>query len=616
MSVDLLIKRLATDILKKDVLFFCGAGISADSSLPLAREFLGAVLRELPLRRDDRELVQASRLPFEAALQTLRDCTGSLRRLIDIFARGRPNSCHHVLARIMVECRVPAIITTNFDILLERAVGQRRSRARSDFRAVSREHEMRRLVLRDIPSLIHIHGSVTDRASVAATLDAVSAHRLLIGRRNVLAQAFGAGREKTVVVLGYSWSDVFDISPIVASIARQNRCRVILIDHRHDGPTHVQPARSLKPNHPLHSYSGHVVQANTRGFLEALSDELFLSGFGREPKSDDLWRIAVKSWGKTVSQGRRYLAAANLLRHTQNVERSRQYLETTLAWAKRNKDTRLHVQALGSKGHLSRSMADYQEAIRCFSAIVSRSNRNQGLHSQALKDLATVHRELGNLDEAARYCTKSIAAARAAKDRSQIAHALACRAGLMSVTQDFVRAAPAHTAAARAFAGLGEVRAEAAALTNAAEALTKLGSFSSALERLQAAGQIAGDCDDSRVAVAIVYEFGRLARTVRASSSARELFVLAKRLAEARRQRAYVVVSISNLSGLAAESGRHRSARSLLRDAVTVAGESKNLVSLARMIAKPLPVSDSAKARSTKRDIEALMRVGLTWLLP
>jgi len=598
------------------VLFFCGAGISADSSLPLAREFLGAVLRELPLERDDRELVQDSKLPFEAVLQTLRECTGSLRRLIDIFARGRPNSCHHVLARLMVECGVPAIITTNFDILLERAMRQCRLRARSDFRAVSRERDMRRLVLRDIPSLIHIHGSVTDRASVAATLDAVSAHSLLMGRRNVLAQAFGAGRRRTVVVLGYSWSDLFDISPIVASIAHQDRCRIVLIDHRHHGPARVQPARSLKPNHPLHSYSGYVVRTNTRGFLEALSDELSSSGFGRDAKSDDSWRIAVRSWGKRVPLGRRYLAAANLLRHTQYVERSRQYLEETLAWAVRTKDTRLHVQALGSKGHLSRAMAEYEQAIQCFSAIVLRSRRNQGLHSQALKDLATVHRELGNLDEATRHCAKAITAARAAKDRSQLAHALACRAGLLSVAHDFVRAAPAHSAAARAFARLGEVRAEAAALTNAAEALTKLGSFDAALERLQAAGQLAGDCGDSRVAVAIVYELGRLARTVQASGAARELFVYAKRLAEARRQRAYVVVSISNLSGLATESGRNRSARRLLREAMTVAGESKNLVSLARMIAKPLPLPDSAKALSARRDIDALMKLGLTWLLP
>ena len=611
------VKHVARDIRLGRVVFFCGAGISRDSGLPIVRDLLRAVLRTLPLTAADRVSILNSTLPFEAILESLRESTGSLRRLLSIFSLGQPGRCHRILAQLSATDLIPMILTTNFDVLLERALTRYQRIEGRHFRVFSNERSLRGFRIARLPSIVHIHGSVRDSNSLAATLQNVAAHTLLRGRRDVLTEAFSHGR--TVVILGYSWSDVFDVSPMVAMLGRRVSSRILLIEHQSIGVPAVESTATLPSEHPLRHYRGHVVKGNTRVFLEALSDDILgkTQVGGRGQRTQASWRSRVKEWGRSTPLGYRQLAAANLLRHAGAVAPTAKYIERALRESARLRETRLHLRTLGAKGHLARATAAYDVAVECFSAIALKAGQSNkhGLRSQALKDLATICRETNDLERARECCADAIVAAKQSRDWSHIAHALACRAGLLSVEEDkFAQAAAGHLAAARAFGRLGEVRSQAAALTNAGEALLKIERFDEALEHLRVAAQLTHDCGDSRVAVAVCYELGRFARNVKAVAEGRALFLRTKRHAKSRRQRAYVVVALGNLAGLAAETRQTSLSGRYLRQAVAVAAESKNLVSLARKTAIPTAVRDTRERVAARKAIRQLVQSNPIWL--
>ena len=70
----------------------------------------------------DRAALTASPLPFEAFLDTL-GVGADLSPLLELFTGGEPNANHHVLGETRAQAGyVRTICTTNFDLLIERAL--------------------------------------------------------------------------------------------------------------------------------------------------------------------------------------------------------------------------------------------------------------------------------------------------------------------------------------------------------------------------------------------------------------------------------------------------------------------------------------------------------------
>jgi hypothetical protein len=81
--------------------------------------------------------------------------------------------------------------------------------------------------------VIEVHGSIDDKPNMAIMLRQIAGRVLSDARRSAIGAIFGYGPHHRVFVLGYSCSDLFDLSPLIEALANGHR-EVIFIDHHRD----------------------------------------------------------------------------------------------------------------------------------------------------------------------------------------------------------------------------------------------------------------------------------------------------------------------------------------------------------------------------------------------
>jgi hypothetical protein len=216
---------------------FCGAGISRRSGIPIVHDIESYLLETLGAPAEETELVLGSSLPFEAFMEALagrRDIAG----LLGIFSGGEPNANHRLIAQLAKAGLLKTIDTTNFDLLIEdalEAVGLR------DGLGLSRHIDRNQLKTIDwSPAgglrLIKLHGSIERPEDIAVTLRLVAGKVWTEGTQSVIERTFSTGDHEAVLILGYSCSDLFDLSPQIEALDGPQK-RVVLVDHTTDAPS-------------------------------------------------------------------------------------------------------------------------------------------------------------------------------------------------------------------------------------------------------------------------------------------------------------------------------------------------------------------------------------------
>lgn len=220
-SINTFLRELIKSIKAKETVVFCGAGISRHSGLPIVKELVPYILEKLGVTKEEAETIMQSNLPFEAFIETLRD-NSDPHKIFDIFDLGEPNTNHILLAKLAKAGYVTTICTTNFDRLIEKAFDNEGLVREDDYRVYYKEAALERIQWNDHSiHLIKIHGSVEDKDNMAITLGQVASQILSNQRQGVIDHVFCKGAHNDVLVLGYSCSDVFDISPQINTI-REN----------------------------------------------------------------------------------------------------------------------------------------------------------------------------------------------------------------------------------------------------------------------------------------------------------------------------------------------------------------------------------------------------------
>ena len=159
--------------------------------------------------------LQALGVPFEVVLGQVSDHTGAFvsRYLQQITPRtARPNPNHGAAAALAlgttsVAPRVRLIVTTNFGECIEGAAGGRLS--------VWVPQEGAFQVPPGSPALLKLHGTISDPPSLGTT-PAALARRDSADWRGSLVACLGTSN---VLVVGYSFSDIFDITPALRDAA-------------------------------------------------------------------------------------------------------------------------------------------------------------------------------------------------------------------------------------------------------------------------------------------------------------------------------------------------------------------------------------------------------------
>ena len=152
---------------------FCGAGISCapPSNLPLANELkLNIVGRLIGFERSQTLVDKLNKIPLELVIEIIdRNSAKFMPALGKLFHAPRPNRNHVFLARLIATKHLQAIMTANFDTLLEKAISDL---SKLSFMVYSTEDAFSSMKLDDLfhPSIIKIHGTADDIASIRSTV--------------------------------------------------------------------------------------------------------------------------------------------------------------------------------------------------------------------------------------------------------------------------------------------------------------------------------------------------------------------------------------------------------------------------------------------------------------
>lgn len=255
-------KELAEILTSRKVALLVGAGISFQSGIPLVAMIVPTILQAIGVQQEDLAEYVRIGLPFEATMQTISELVG-FGTLLEIFKGDAPQRNHLLIARLAATGHVSAILTTNFDRLIERAFEEIEVPLDVFIDGYSPTLKGNRGA-----RLLKLHGCLSQPQQLGATIKAVARQRAVQDRYESLLQILRDGAVDNLVVLGYSFSDRFDISP--ALIQLKLPIQVTIIDHSPTDSGEVQPLSALPEWHPLRDHLGVVIRRHTDRMVEDL----------------------------------------------------------------------------------------------------------------------------------------------------------------------------------------------------------------------------------------------------------------------------------------------------------------------------------------------------------
>lgn len=267
--------RLLSDIRKCS--FLVGSGVSYDSGLPTGWKFNEGLARYLGTSKRTQDLATslfvtgfsssvANALRFEHGLQILRDTIDPSLNVLDCFeVSTQPTGLHEFLAQMLVSGA--RVYTTNFDSLIEAAylsVGSRAAIGLRQAAYVSLPRTSSKAVFHSpsagpkSPTLFKLHGTLRDLsfvlgrrgvahrhvASLGVTLDSIASPR---GPWRIEAAKMRDLRKgtdgRTLILLGYSGLDDFDVAPALYECLRSARALIYIY---HDSAAKLECFRLTK----------------------------------------------------------------------------------------------------------------------------------------------------------------------------------------------------------------------------------------------------------------------------------------------------------------------------------------------------------------------------------
>jgi hypothetical protein len=228
---------IAANIQSGNCVFFVGAGLSAEAGLPRWSELTANLIQELRAPTTERDPLTVAQA-FEQ-LRTRKALTDRLRQLLDCSSR-QPTEVHSLLATLGVDLW----ITTNFDDLLERALGC------TDRTLVVDSDYARFQPAGGRPTVLKLHGDLAQADSLVVTKNDYM--RASLGARAKWTHVEHLLAYRSFVFIGYSLRDVdfeqlqariiqylgiehirdsfavtFDVDPLRAADLESRRVRVV-----------------------------------------------------------------------------------------------------------------------------------------------------------------------------------------------------------------------------------------------------------------------------------------------------------------------------------------------------------------------------------------------------
>lgn len=311
-------------LLDDKITFLVGAGISVDAPtcLPTGTEMIQAILKTT-CNEDMLSLKTLSGLRFELLVDIIRQIIDPELSIIDYFSVcDKPNIYHLYLAEMIKKGHF--VITTNFDYLLELALLQSDVPKRDIIPVITRSDyenfsDPEKLFREGKKTVYKIHGStkniITDegtRSSLITTIEALGKNKEGISIFQIEPYKHELFKnitsDRTLIVMGYSGSDDFDMVPSLLSLSniknlvwvnfnpQLGAAEKIFLVQKDSGPGSPDPDKivsllqEIKKRNPASNV--YLVEANTPRLMEKLIRRLGIS-----PEiSGEPFRLRPSTW--------------------------------------------------------------------------------------------------------------------------------------------------------------------------------------------------------------------------------------------------------------------------------------------------------------------------------
>ena len=311
---------------ESELVVFCGAGISNNSNIPLAKDIEKKISKSINMSEADiLKITDKRSVPFEGFIERIIEgCKHSTNEnkarsiLFDVY-RGVPNDTHKLLALLCKKKIVRTIVTTNFDKLIEQALDD----LGVDYKVFIKEEDFSNIDYKGITvNVIKIHGSIEKTESLRTTLRGILNDLNSDKRREVIENIFSCEKNNRILVLGHSCSDL-DLVPFIKA-ASNPTTEIICIAHSKSTLMDIEEIdeKSYEIDHYkkiIDTYikytNNHIIRCNTDILIAKLIQNLgSVSSYKRVQDSQNL--DLLSEWGKKAGlneNGADYLLAGNLL---------------------------------------------------------------------------------------------------------------------------------------------------------------------------------------------------------------------------------------------------------------------------------------------------------------
>jgi tetratricopeptide (TPR) repeat protein len=378
------IKALKT----KDAAVFCGAGISYNSGLPIVSALLDYLFSKLELTTKEAEEIYNSDLPFESIMEMVLNESG-LEEIQNIFTAGNQNANHILLAKLAKRGFLKIIYTTNFDVLIEKALESEGLSSGSDFKVYSSESDFDSICWDDDSiKVIKIHGCATKKEDMALTMSLIASDKYSAMRKSLLHEIFGGGRCSNVIVLGYSCSDL-DLTPLIESFTGK-KSNIFFIEHQSSPRLPASESVSAKAGrNPFRNYEGLRLFVDTNKLVKDIWEVLLDEEYFNDPAPNIAWKENIDQWYfKSVEEsgtGVKHHIAARLLYAVAEFEEAIEHNRKAVAIALKSNNMLAYSAEIGNMGMALSAIGDNEQAKFCLEESIplcKRMRNLQGLSAQ------------------------------------------------------------------------------------------------------------------------------------------------------------------------------------------------------------------------------------------
>ncbi|KKK43944.1 MAG: Tetratricopeptide repeat containig protein, partial [Candidatus Lokiarchaeum sp. GC14_75] len=232
--------------------FLAGAGISMDAptKIPSAREIVRTMLELCAPMEEIDGLLSLKMLRYEMMIEKIKNTVDKDLHFLDYLELiDEPNYIHYFLANVIVN-RKDYVVTTNFDYMIEKGIQRTLEPEKHEYitPVITRDSFISNFRPLDLFKegkypLYKIHGSKRNLITGENTGDSLVTTMSSLGRDRGIGETFSLEsykkqavynlmKNRTLIVMGYSGSDDFDIGPTLQGLPYLSR--LIWVEHVQD----------------------------------------------------------------------------------------------------------------------------------------------------------------------------------------------------------------------------------------------------------------------------------------------------------------------------------------------------------------------------------------------